>query len=436
MICVYPVNLRPKEMKRLVIFLGFVFILTCSAWAETSPLTLDQAIQIAIDNNYSLQAASKRQTLAKEQVSEAKSTFYPNLRIESGVTKLDEVPSFGRMIMGDDVIYDIKGIVTQPLWTGGKVSSAYKLALANDESAKYEYERVKNELILSVQGAYFGILKALKFAQIARDAVKQIEAHLQIVKNFYEVGIVAKVDVLKAEVQLANALQNLIKAENGVSLAKAGFNQLLARKLDAEVEVVDILEWIPCKVNLDDCLKKAVNNRPERKQMKANIEMLKQRVNIAKSDNYPSVVLFGNYEEEKGKRPEIKWDESWMAGIMVNWTLWDCDARKSRINQATSELEAVAAQEMLLRDGIMLEVKQAVLSLNEAEKNIDVSQGAIGQAEENLRITREMYKEGTATTTDVLDSQTLLTQAKTNYYQALYDYHLALAKLQKAMGGK
>jgi len=432
-------------MKRLVIFLEFVFILTCSAWAETGPLTLEQAIQIAIDNNYSLQATSKRQTLAKEKVSEAKSAFYPNLRIESSVTKLNEppsmelpsmgLPSMRKIILGDDVIYDIKGIVTQPLWTGGKISSAYKLALANEESAEYEYERVKNELILSVQGAYFGILKALKFAQIARDAVKQIEAHLQIVKNFYEAGIVAKVDVLKAEVQLANVQQNLIKAENGVSLAKAGFNQLLARKLDAEVEVVDILEWIPCKVNLDDCLKKAVNNRPELKQMKANIEMLKQRVTIAKSDNYPSVALFGNYEEQKGKTPEIKWDGSWMAGIMINWTLWDGNARKSRINQATSELEAVAAQEMLLRDGIMLEVKQAVLNLNEAEKNIDVSQGAIGQAEENLRITREMYKEGAATTTDVLDAQTLLTQAKTNYYQALYDYHLALAKLQKAMGG-
>jgi len=434
-------------MKKLVIFLGVVFILTCSVWAETSPLTLEQAIQIAIDNNYSLQATSKRQTLAKEKVSEAKSAFYPNLRIESSVIKLNEPPSMelpsmgqlprmGKIILGDDVIYDAKAIVAQPLWTGGKLSSSYKLAQANAQSAEYEYERVKNELILSVQGAYFGILKALKFAQIARDAVKQIEAHLQIVKNFYSAGAVAKVDVLRAEVQLANAKQNLIKAENGLSLAKAGFNQLLARNLNTEFEVVDILELTPSKVNLDDCLKKAVNSRPELKQMKANIEMLKQRLTIAKADNYPSVALFGNYDYQKGKTPEIKWDESWMAGIMVNWTLWDWKARKSRINQAEAELEAVSAQELLLRDGIMLEVKQAVLNLNEAEKNIDVSQDAIGQAEENLRITREMYKEGAATTTDVLDAQTLLTQAKTNYYQALYDYHLALAKLEKAIGGK
>ncbi len=422
-------------MRRLVFFLGVGIILACSVQAGTTPLTLDESIQIAIDHNYSLQVASKRQVSAKERVAEARSAFYPNLRIESGLTKLNEAPSMGNMVMGDDVIYDVKGIVTQPLWTGRKLSSAYKLALSNNESFKYEYNRVQNELILGVKCAYFGILKALKFAHIAGDAVKQVEAHLRVVKNFYDAGTVARVDVLRAEVQLANVRQNLIKAENGVSLAKAGFNQLLARELDTPVEVVDILEWTPCQINLDDCLKKATNSRSELKAMKANIEMLKQRVTITKGDNYPSVALIGNYDYQKGKTPKIEWDGSWMTGIVVNFTLWDCQARKSRINQAEAELEAVVAQEMLLRDGIMLEVRQSALNLNEAEKNIEVAQGAIGQAEENLRISEEMYKEGVATTTDVLDSQTLFAQTKTNYYQALYDYHLAQARLQKAVGG-
>lgn len=423
-------------MKRIVIFLGVIFSLTCSAWCEVKPLTLDEGIQLALANNHSLQAASKSVTSAREGISEAKAGFYPTLQFESSCTKLDSAPSYGTMIMGDDVIYDAKGIVTQPLFTGGKLSSAYKLALSNYESAEYEYERVKNDLILAVKSAYFGILKALKFQQVAADSVKQVEVHLRLVKNFYDAGTVAKVDVLRAEVQLANVRQNLIKAENGVSLAKAGFNQLLARELDAAVEVIDILKVTLCQVNLDDCLKEAGNSRPELKQMKANIEMLKQRVTIAKGDNYPAVALLGNYDYQKGKTPEIEWDGSWLAGIMVNWTLWDGKARTSRINQAVSELEGVYAQEMLLRDGISLEVRQAILNLNEAEKNIEVAQGAIGQAEENLRISEEMYKEGVSTTTDVLDAQTMLTQAKTNYYQALYDYNLARAKLQKAIGGE
>ncbi|MFH1562659.1 MAG: TolC family protein [Nitrospirota bacterium] len=423
-------------MKKLFFIAVLISSVGYSVRAEVKPLTLDQSIQIALANNHSLQAASKSVTSAKEGIVEAKAGFYPTLRFESSCTKLDSAPSFGTMIMGDDVIYDAKGIVTQPLFTGGKLSSAYKIALSNYESAEYGYERVQNELILAVKSAYLGILKALKFQQVAADAVKQVEAHRRLVKNFYDAGTVAKVDVLRAEVQLANAKQNLIKAENGVSMAKAGFNQVLARGLDAPVEVIDILEGTPYTVNLNDCNKEAGNNRPELKAMKANIEMLRQSVTITKGDNYPAVALIGNYDYQKGKTPEIEWDGSWMAGIMVNLTLWDWDARKSRINQAVSELEAVYAQEMLLKDGIMLEVRQAYLSLNEAEKNIEVAQGAIGQAEENLRISEEMYKEGVSTTTDVLDAQTLLTQSKTNYYQALYDYNLARARLQKAMGGR
>ncbi|MBU0701464.1 TolC family protein [bacterium] len=413
-----------------------VSILVSTGWAGITPLTLEQGIQIALDNNHGLQAASKSVTSAKEGIVEARAGFLPTMRLESSCIKLDEAPSFGVMTMGDDVIYDAKGVVTQPLFTGGKLSSAYKLALSNYNLAEYGYERVQNELIFGVKGAYLCILKALKFQQVAKDAVKQVEAHLRIVRNLYDAGINAKVDVLKCEVQLSTVRQNLIKAENMVSMAKAGFNQLLARELDTGVEVIDILEVTPCKINLDDCIKEAANSRPELKQMKAAIEMLRQMVTIAESDNYPSVAGIGNYDYQKGRQSEIEWKGSWLAGIMVNFTLWDGNARKSRINQAEANLEAVYAQQLNLSDGIALEVKQAYLSLSEAEKNIEVAHGAIGQAEEGLRITEEMYKEGCATNTDVLDSQTMLTQVKTNYYQALYDYNLARARLQKAVGGR
>jgi len=157
-------------------------------------------------------------------------------------------------------------------------------------------------------------------------------------------------------------------------------------------------------------------------------------VKIAKSEYYPSVMLIGNYGYQMGNKPRIEWEKTWTVKIMVNLKLWDWQAREARINQAKADLEALKEHELLLGDRILLEVKEAYLSMNEAEKNIGVAKKAIAQAEENLRITNEMYKEGMATTTDVLDAQTLLTQAKTNYYQALYDYNLAWAKLQKAIG--
>lgn len=408
------------------------------ACSEVEPLSLQRSIEIALSNNHGLLAASKKIASSKERVWEAKTGFYPTFSLSSSYTRLNKATTINfqglSMAMSDDVIYEAKGLIQQPLFTGGKISSGYELAKYNYEATEYEYEKVKNELILQVKGAYLGILKALKFQQIAQEAVKQVEAHLKVVNNFYDAGMVAKVDVLKAEVGLANVKQSLVRAENGVSLAKAGFNQVLAQDQGAPVEIVDILEFSPQSINPDDCIKQAQTMRPELKQITANIEMLKQRVKITKGDYYPSVALIGNYNYQKGKKTPIEWEETWIAGVMVNLNLWDWNARKSRVNQAEADTEGLKEQQLLLRDVTFLEVRQACFSLEEAEKNIGVAQKSIGQAEENLRITKEMYNEGATTSTDVLDAQTLLTQAKTNYYQALYDHNLAMARLEKAIG--
>lgn len=426
-------------MRKIILGIIILCVLGIPAGIGAEPLSLEKSIEIALANNHSLHSASKKVSSAKEKIWEAKTYFYPAMNISSIYTKLNEPPSIsmGHQIyqLSDDDIYDIKGTLQQTIFSGGKILAGYELAKCNYEGAKYEYEKVRNELLLEVKTAYFGILKALKFRQIAQETVEQVEAHLKVVRNFYDAGMVVKVDVLKAEVQLANVKQNLVRAENRVNLTKARFNQLLAQDQNAPVELVDIMEVKPYTVDMDKCIKEAQALRPELNQIKANISILEQRVKIARADYYPSVALIGNYDYQKGKTTPIdEWEKVWTAGVMVNFNLWDWNAKKSRVNQAEDELKGLKEQQLLLIDVISLEVREAFFSLEEAEKNIGVAQKAIGQAEENLRITKEMYKKGTATSTDVLDAQTLLTQAKTNYYQTLYDYNLAFAKLQKAIG--
>ncbi len=433
---------KGSDGKRMrIIGITLVVISTVSvAWAEVELLNLEKSIEIALANNYGLRAASKNVISAKEGVCEAKTAFYPTLRLESKYIRLNEPPTIDFMgqsiAMGDEVIYDAKGTLQQLLFTGGKISSAYKLAIHNHEAAKLEFIKVKNELILAVKSAYFGILKAQKFYKVATESVNQVDAHLKMAQNYYNVGMVAKIDVLKADVQLANVKQNLVHAENGVKLAKASFNNLLGREQNTPVEVVDILEFTPLELELDKCINTAHLQRPELKQIDVNLKALEQRIKIAKSQYYPSISMIGNYDYQKGHKPKIEWEKTWSVGVMVNLELWNWGATGARVNQAKANLEALEEQKLLLKNRISLEVREAYLNLQEAEKNIGVAKKSIGQAEENFRITKEMYKEGAATSTDVLDAQTLLTQAKTNYYQALYDYNLALARLEKAIGGK
>jgi outer membrane protein TolC len=189
---------------------------------------------------------------------------------------------------------------------------------------------------------------------------------------------------------------------------------------------------------LDDCLKTALENRPEIKSTSMKVNQAQSMVRVAKSEFFPSVNAIGHYERY-GDTPEVsgtpyKDRESWYVGVNANWNFWEwgrtkyrVDYRRSLENQSNDALQNV-------RDQVALDIKNAWLSAHEAEKQIQVSHKAIEQAEENFRISEERYKEQVGTSTDVMDAQTLLTRAKSDYFTALGDYNISLARLERAMG--
>ncbi|MBE9545931.1 MAG: TolC family protein, partial [Proteobacteria bacterium] len=249
---------------------------------------------------------------------------------------------------------------------------------------------------------------------------------------------IPKNDLLYAEVELANGNQFLVRAENGVELAKAKFNMVLRRGINTPVEVEDVLSYKPFQKSFDECLKSAFENRPEIKAYSMKVEQAKKSVSLARSEFFPSVNLVGNYSKF-GDDPDVSGSkysdqENWYVMAVASWDLWEwgrtkhkVDFNLSRKNQAADELAGV-------NDRIALEVKSSYLLLREAEKHIFVAKKAIEQAEENFRINEERYKEQVATSTDVIDAQTLLTRAKSDYYNALSDYNIALAGLERSMG--
>ena len=156
-------------------------------------------------------------------------------------------------------------------------------------------ETAKRDLVLQVRVGYFNILRAEKFLVVAQQQVKQFEAQLEVTKAFFEVGIVPKNDVLQAEVQLANARQALVKAENDLAMAKASFNILLRREINTPLEVVDILEYKAFPLRFEESLEEALRQRPEIKTAQLNIDQAKEDVKIARSGFFPTISLSGNY---------------------------------------------------------------------------------------------------------------------------------------------
>ena len=405
---------------------------------ESKALTLQESIDIALENNYGLKAASEKIAGAEEKSWEAKTLFLPKFKAESSYTHLNEPPSLETSTLsiqtGDDNMYNAQAVVQQPLWTGGKLLSLNKQARNNLEATKYNYEEAKQNLILQVKEAYFGILVAQKYREVCQDAVGQIRAHLETVKGLYNAGTVPHIDLLRTEVQLANAEQALIKAKNTVELAKSSFNTILGKDLNLPMEVVDVFEVIEQHYNLDQLLKEAQEHRPEIHKMRHNIQMAKAGIGVAQSNYWPQVGLFGNYKYHKGDEPIIEWEEDWMVGANVSVDIWNWGETKAQVGQARSALRETEHLEAQLKDGIALEVKGSLLSLEEAEKRIRVSEKAVIQAKESLKSAQIGYKNGRVDNVEVLATQLALTQAKTNHLEAIYNCILSQARLERAIG--
>ena len=189
----------------------------------------------------------------------------------------------------------MKGTITQPLFTGGALRSQNKLAELGLDVAKIGSAQARLDLVLRAKESYFGVLQSEKGVEIADQSKKQLEAHLDVARNFFEVGMVPKNHVLQAEVQLAQAVQRRIIAVHQLRYAQAGLNTLLRRDMEAPVRLEDILKHKPFHLKLTDCIERGLADRPEVLAARRRIDMGEQGVRLAKSDYYPTVALTYNY---------------------------------------------------------------------------------------------------------------------------------------------
>ncbi len=407
------------------------------------PLTLKESIGIALQKSPTVQSAQSAIKGAEYQRLSAVSDFLPQVNMQYSYTRLDRpariiIPPNPPLTVGTKDNYNWTTSVTQPVFTGGALINSYLLAKIGVDSAKVQFEQTKLDLVLQVRQAYYAILNAEKGLEVAQQAVQQLDAHYMVAKAFFEVGIIAKNDVLQTEVQLAQTKQNLIKAENALEVARGVFNTLLRRGINEPVRLGEALEYTPMTIDMDALMEEAFRERPEIKLSDLGIRSAKKEVGIAASKLFPQLSIVYSYERQ-GDDPRVEGSRfqrmhDWNVMGVAQWTIWDwgkawwgVGESKARVFQAQCALEQV-------KDAVKLDVQSASLGVTEARKNIQVAETAVSQAEENFRINEERYKGQVATSTDVLDALTLLTQARTNYYTALSDYNVAKARLQRAIG--
>jgi outer membrane protein len=424
----------------------WVILTTCSVWAQEpqNPLTLEESIKIAMERSLALHSATVGIVGSEYRRKEAITNFLPWWTGQYLYTRLNQgpqsvvftPPSTFTEVKGSRDNYAFGTTLNQPLFTGGLNLANYRSTKLGVDLSKTSLETAKRDLVLQVRIGYVTILRAEKFLAVAEQQVKNFEAQLEVTKAFFEVGIVAKNDVLLAEVNLANARQSLAKATNDVAAAKASFNILLRREVNTPFEVVDILSYKAFPLSFEQSLEEALRLRPEVKAAQLTIDQAKENVKIARSGFFPTINLLGNYNrssDELALGGDNK-NDYWTIQALATFTLWNWGNTCFKVGESKVKVTQAEDSKNQIMDSIIIEVKDDYLNMQVAEKNISTAEKAIEQAEENLRMNEERYKYQVATQTDVVNAVTLLAQARVNYYGALSDFNVAKAQLDRAMG--
>ncbi|MCD6571139.1 MAG: TolC family protein [Deltaproteobacteria bacterium] len=472
-------------MYRLICFcILCVYLVFANTVYANSSLSLEEAINIAIANNPSIKALEE-EVYGKEMDKRSSiANMLPKIELTYGYARLKEEPSFpmpaqseawlpvvneqkpyyfnednlsdpknnivfdpatGKpalayipptpaqdFVIGTKDNYKFTVEATQPIFTGGALLNSYKIAKSDVDVASIDKQKAIRELKLNVIETYYGLIEAKEFYEVAKSGISSIAAHLNTAQAFYKQGMIPKNDLLEVQVRYAQAKQNLIMAENGVKLAESGLNLLLARDLSTPIVIGGEIPMEPLLNSLTVCTDKALGNRQELKSLNLQLEMAKGGVRIAKSVFVPSVAATYTYERS-GEDPDVE-DDTWTAGIGLSWNLFEGSSHYWQVSKAKSKITQLNHLIQAQRNQISLEVKSAYLSAEEAFARTKVATQAIDQAKENLRIQKDRYNLQVVTSTDVLDAQSLLDQAKKNYISARADYAKDIAKLSAAMG--
>ena len=330
--------------------------------------------------------------------------------------------------------------MAQPLYVGGKVGAALKIAEHYRAVARSQVDETEDDLVLQVRSAYLTASLAGRLVHIARESRRIAEAHYRQVEDFHAAGTASEFELLRARVELENRDPVVVQAEDGANLALLELKRLV--NLPAEQPVRLTSEPDASLVEVDEAeLHRLVLQRPLLTAAQEAISMREQAVRIAKSDRLPTVALQGNmgfqgFPEDPVPPGWGDWRKDWSLGLAVSVPLFDGFRTRGRIDQAQAELRVAHVEEAQLREGLALQTEAALAQYRSSRAQILARRETVALAERALELAEVRFSTGLSTQLEVSDAALLLDQARVNEAQALFEYARALAELERLSGGR
>ncbi len=441
------------RLTKLVLVAAIAAGLLPLASAQTAtPLTLPQAVSIALEKNPLRKAALADTHISMAAVREARSPLLPKIMFtESALRGNDPVFVFGsRLRQQNFTLADFAlNQLNRPtpisnfssrfsgqwsLFDG--LQSWYGVSRAKyvKQATEQQLDRTDQELVFQAVQAYFGVLLAQKEEQVAEDALKAAQAIEASSRARVESGVVVDSDLLSAQVVTSRRKQELIQMQDGLALARARLALALGMGADTLYEPQEALtdRSFPAPP-VADLEAQALEKRPDLKRVESERSAQAKNVSMAKGAFAPRLNIFGSWETDS---PTPGWNggNNWIAGAELQFDLFDGDNKRAHLAREKAMQEKVAAMRDAFRDSIRLEVRKAYYDFDAARQQVEVARGAIAQADESLRINQNRYEGGLTTVSDLLGIEEAAHRAKADYWQAVYRVQTSYAGVELATG--
>jgi len=423
--------------KHLCIFtlalLGVLGLATVLPAQPNAPLSLQDCVKIALGVHPELQQAAQRVQEAQQTVSQARSLKGPQVDFDTSWTEYQWLPPNKQKIIGagtTDVYSEVA--LRQLLYSGGRTQALLDQARLDLLAAHEELRRTRQSVVFQVNRRFFLLRQGEELLRSQQEAVNQVQAHLDIARKRLAVGTAREMDVLRAEVQLADVQQTRIAAENAVAVARMTLNTAMGRPAGTPLEVASDSPIAPSSRATEASPAEALPSHPEWIQSELAIRRADAGLTVARSLARPDLALQAAYNLEGGSLPPDV--ENWNIGLRVSVPLWDSGNAAGAKGAARARIDQTKSAQELLRQRLELDVREAQVAVRDAEERMGVTALSVDEARRTLTVEQERYRVGAGSSIEVIDAQVALTQAETNAIRATYDYRIALAQLEYALG--
>ncbi len=411
-------------------------------WAAHAE-SLSDAWAMALQSDGTLAAARSDRQAAEADQSAAQRQRWPALDLNGTYTQFDHAPSLDIATPAGQLqapIWQHNGYamagadLSVPIWTSGKISGSIGAAAAGARGANAVELRSTADLKLAVAESYVAVFRARRALKVAESSVASLQAHADDVQVMYDKQAVAQSDMLAAQVALANATQQRLRAANALRLATAAYNRWVGQPLDRtpDLDEPSATPLTEASEPLDRLIAQAVERRPELAAVSAQQEGLEQAARSERAQGQPQVFLHAGYNHLDN---QILDRENFASiGIGFQWRLFDSGQLQARTSALRSRAHAAEQRLADLRSQVRLDVETAYYNREDAAARIHAASTAVAQAEENVRIAKELYGSGLGTNNQVLDAETLRIVALSNRDDASFDALIAQYRLQRAIG--